>query len=160
MTIHDSDHSDDEDRYVIMGETDQQRLLVVSFTDREDPFESSARGWRTAARGRSMKKAANRRRDPDIADHYDFSNAERGKYARRFAEGITIVVHKPSQPVRIKCDTLNKTEKSVNCRLTKDQALALAAALREKAEGIENGDGRVHLSNVGRTKTIIVGRRD
>jgi uncharacterized DUF497 family protein len=36
MTIHDGDHSDDEDRYVIMGETDQQRLLVVSFTDRED----------------------------------------------------------------------------------------------------------------------------
>jgi hypothetical protein len=107
-----------------------------------------------------MKKAANRRRDPDMADHYDFSNAERGKYARRFAEGITIVVHKPTRPVRIKCDTLNKTEKSVNCRLTKDQALALADALREKAEGIENGDGRVHLSNVGRTKTIIVGRRD
>ena len=36
MTIHDSDHSDEEDRYVMMGETDQQRLLVVSFTDRED----------------------------------------------------------------------------------------------------------------------------
>lgn len=36
MTIHDSDHSDDEDRYVIMGESDQRRLLVVSFTDRED----------------------------------------------------------------------------------------------------------------------------
>lgn len=36
MTIHDRDHSDDEDRYVIMGESDQQRLLVVSFTDRED----------------------------------------------------------------------------------------------------------------------------
>ncbi len=36
MTIHDSDHSDDEDRYIIMGEADQQRLLVVSFTDRED----------------------------------------------------------------------------------------------------------------------------
>lgn len=107
-----------------------------------------------------MKKAASRRRDPDMADHYDFSNAERGKYARRYAEGVTIVVRKPSRPVRIKCDTLSKTEMSVNCRLTKDQALALADALRETAEGIANGDGRVHLSNVGRTKTIVVGRQD
>ena len=36
MTIHDPEHSDDEDRYVNLGESDQQRLLVVSFTDRED----------------------------------------------------------------------------------------------------------------------------
>ena len=35
MTIHDPEHSEDEDRYVILGESDQQRLLVVSFTDRE-----------------------------------------------------------------------------------------------------------------------------
>jgi hypothetical protein len=95
-----------------------------------------------------------------MADHYDFSNAERGKYARRYAEGVKVVVLKSSRPIRVKCDTLNKTERSVNCRLTRDQALALAAALREKAEGIANGDGRVHLSNVGKAKTIIVGLQD
>jgi hypothetical protein len=108
-----------------------------------------------------MRKAAKNRRDPDIADHYDFSNAERGRYAKRYAEGIKVVVLKSSRPVRIKCETLNKTEKSVNCRLTKDQALALASALREKAEGIVNGEvGRVHLSNVGKAKTIVVGLQD
>ena len=35
-----------------------------------------------------MKKATKRRRDPDMADHYDFSRAERGKYAPRYAEDI------------------------------------------------------------------------
>lgn len=36
MTIHDPDHSDDEERYLILGESVRERLLVVSFTDRED----------------------------------------------------------------------------------------------------------------------------
>jgi uncharacterized protein len=35
-TIHDPTHSDDEDRYVILGESTRRRLLVVAFTDRED----------------------------------------------------------------------------------------------------------------------------
>jgi hypothetical protein len=108
-----------------------------------------------------MKKATKKRRDPDMADHYDFSGAERGKYAKRYAEGTKVVVLKSSRPVRIQCDTLNKTEKSVNCRLTKDQALALANALREKAERIVDGEaGHVHLSNVGETTTITVGLQD
>ena len=108
-----------------------------------------------------MRKAAKKRRDPDLADHYDFGNAERGKYAKRYAEGVKIVVLKSSRPVRVKCDRLNKTEKSVNCRLTKDQALALADALREKAEGIVDGEAeRVHLSNIGKTRTIVVGLQD
>lgn len=34
-TIHDPAHSDEEDRYVILGESHRQRLLVVAFTDRE-----------------------------------------------------------------------------------------------------------------------------
>jgi uncharacterized DUF497 family protein len=36
LTIHDPDHSDEEDRYVILGESSRRRLLVVVFTDRED----------------------------------------------------------------------------------------------------------------------------
>ena len=35
-TIHDPQHSQDEDRYVILGESSRSRLIVVSFTDRED----------------------------------------------------------------------------------------------------------------------------
>jgi uncharacterized protein len=36
LTIHDPEHSVDEDRYVILGESNRRRLLVVIFTDRED----------------------------------------------------------------------------------------------------------------------------
>jgi uncharacterized DUF497 family protein len=35
-TIHDPAHSDQEDRFVILGESHQGRLIVVAFTDRED----------------------------------------------------------------------------------------------------------------------------
>ena len=36
LTIHDPEHSGEEDRYVILGESKRQRLLVVVFTDRDD----------------------------------------------------------------------------------------------------------------------------
>jgi uncharacterized DUF497 family protein len=36
LTIYDPDHSDEEDRYLSLGYSDRNRLLVVSFTDRED----------------------------------------------------------------------------------------------------------------------------
>jgi hypothetical protein len=36
MTVFDPDHSDDEDRYITMGESSNGRLLVVSHTDREN----------------------------------------------------------------------------------------------------------------------------
>jgi uncharacterized DUF497 family protein len=35
-TIYDPDHSDDEDRYISLGLSSEGRLLVVSFTDRDD----------------------------------------------------------------------------------------------------------------------------
>ncbi len=36
ITIYDPVHSDDEDRYVVLGESQRRRLLVVVFTDRGD----------------------------------------------------------------------------------------------------------------------------
>jgi uncharacterized DUF497 family protein len=35
-TIDDPLHSDEEDRYLILGESERLRLLVVSFTDRDE----------------------------------------------------------------------------------------------------------------------------
>ena len=34
-------------------------------------------------------------KDPDISEEYDFSNAVRGKYAQRYAEGTNVVVIEP-----------------------------------------------------------------
>ena len=35
IDFYDPDHSDDEDRYIIIGESQQSRLLIVSYTERE-----------------------------------------------------------------------------------------------------------------------------
>ena len=35
VDFYDPDHSDDEERYVIIGQSQQQRLLVVSYTERK-----------------------------------------------------------------------------------------------------------------------------
>jgi hypothetical protein len=42
-----------------------------------------------------MKKAAKRKRDPEMLDEYDFSSGVRGKYAKRYAEGTNVVVLAP-----------------------------------------------------------------
>ena len=40
-----------------------------------------------------MKKASKKK--PDMLDKYDFSQGERGKYAKRYAEGTNVVVLDP-----------------------------------------------------------------
>ena len=35
-TLGDPDHSDDEERFILLGMTDANRLLVVSFTERDE----------------------------------------------------------------------------------------------------------------------------
>ncbi len=42
-----------------------------------------------------MKKTPKGKRDPDMLDEYDFSKGERGKYAKRYAEGTNVVVLAP-----------------------------------------------------------------
>ena len=41
------------------------------------------------------KKARKGKRDPDLLAKYDFSKGERGKYAKRYAEGTNVVVLAP-----------------------------------------------------------------
>ena len=36
IDFYDPDHSDDEERYVIVGQSQQHRLLVVSYVERKD----------------------------------------------------------------------------------------------------------------------------
>jgi len=42
-----------------------------------------------------MKKASNKSAGKEIRKEYDFSHSERGKYARRFAQGTNVVVLEP-----------------------------------------------------------------
>lgn len=36
VDFYDPDHSEDEERYLIIGESNQGRLLIVSYTERDD----------------------------------------------------------------------------------------------------------------------------
>jgi len=36
IDFYDPDHADDEERYIIVGQSQQRRLLVVSYTERRD----------------------------------------------------------------------------------------------------------------------------
>lgn len=36
IDFYDPDHSEDEERYLIIGESNQGRLLIVSYTERDD----------------------------------------------------------------------------------------------------------------------------
>ena len=51
------------------------------------------------------KRMAN---DPDLLEEYDFSNAEIGRYAKRYAEGTNVVVLEPDVAA------VFKTAESVN----------------------------------------------
>jgi hypothetical protein len=42
-----------------------------------------------------MKKTGGKRRDLEMLDEYDFSPGERGKYAKRYAEGTNVVLLAP-----------------------------------------------------------------
>jgi hypothetical protein len=44
-----------------------------------------------------MKKAAGQGGDPKMLEEYDFSSGIRGKYAKRYAEGINVVVLDPDE---------------------------------------------------------------
>jgi hypothetical protein len=42
-----------------------------------------------------MKKALEKRDEPEMRSEYDFSRGVRGKYARRYAQGTNVVVLDP-----------------------------------------------------------------
>lgn len=51
VDFYDPDHSDDEERYLIVGQSSQGRLLIVSYTERGDLIRLiSARGVTRAER--------------------------------------------------------------------------------------------------------------
>jgi len=42
------------------------------------------------------KKSPKSTPEPDMLPEYDFSNGERGRYAKHFAKGVTIIIMKPA----------------------------------------------------------------
>jgi len=94
-TMGDPDHSDSEDRYLLLGLSNRGRLLVVAHTDAAIESASSQQGSRPSARSDSMKKAKRKQSTDDLRPEYDFSKAVRGKYAGRIARKATVVLLEP-----------------------------------------------------------------
>jgi len=60
-----------------------------------------------------MKKSSNKSEQRQIRPEYDFSQAERGKYARRYAQGTNVVVLEPDVA------KVFRSSKAVNASLRK-----------------------------------------
>ena len=56
VTIYDPLHSEDEDRYITLGESQRRRLVVVVFTDRGDRIRIISAGLQPAERGKDYEK--------------------------------------------------------------------------------------------------------
>jgi uncharacterized DUF497 family protein len=92
LTIYDPLHSEDEERQILIGNSHQNRLLVIVHTERGSKIRIQAQEKRRSRKGANMKKM---RKDPDMLEEYDFSKGIRGKYAKRYAEGTNVIVIEP-----------------------------------------------------------------
>lgn len=92
LTIYDPLHSDEEDRFVTIGNSCKNRLLIIIHTVREIKIKIISARKATKKKGSDMKKM---QKDPDMLEEYDFSNGVQGKYAEKFEEGTNVVVIDP-----------------------------------------------------------------
>lgn len=93
LTLPDPDHSVDEQRYILMGETLTGRLVVVVHVDREDTVRIISARQATKQNGRHMSISDDG--NSQMREEYDFTHGVRGKYAERFAEASNVVVLDP-----------------------------------------------------------------
>jgi hypothetical protein len=99
--VADPRHSSQEERFALLGLSQDRRLLAVMYADRARPFALSARdrphaiSEGTMKRTRSNGEAADRGNADEILPEYDFSRASRNKYASRYAAGSKVVVLEP-----------------------------------------------------------------
>lgn len=84
-TISDPLHSDDENRFITIGRSHLERIIIVVHVDRGD------NNWRSSG----MQKAKIKRKKPEMLDEYDFSCGIRGKYVSRYRHGTNVVVLDP-----------------------------------------------------------------
>lgn len=90
-----------------LGHSSKHRLLVVAHTDRSGRIRIISARPATAVKRTPMKKLVHERR-PDMLPEYDFSKGVRGRYAKRYAEGSSVVVLSPDVA------KIFRTSKSVN----------------------------------------------
>jgi len=112
LTIADPDHSDREDRFILIGHTFAGRLVVAVHTFRGRQPASLALDWPRHVSDDPMSKKRNQSTD-EMREEYDFSAGVRGKYADHFREGSNVIVLEPDLAAEF------PTAKAVNQALRK-----------------------------------------
>lgn len=86
LAIHQPDdaHSDGESRFRLWGYSYAGRLLVVSYTERDERFRLVSARTMTGAERRAFMAGEI---SESMREEFDFSNATRGKFAERFGPG-------------------------------------------------------------------------
>ena len=123
LTIPDPEHSQTEERYITIGRAFTGKLLVVVHTERGNNSYHRVRGAPADENVSFMKESSNKSEQRRMRDEYDFSQGERGKYARRYAQGTNVVVLEPDVA------KVFRSSKAVNASLRKiihQQALEVA----------------------------------
>jgi hypothetical protein len=99
ITFPDPDHSISEQRFITIGVSGAERVLVVAHAERGEPFESSARERRRRASVNNMKRPSKKRKTRDgLRTEYDLAGlkgAVRGKYFQRCQTGTNLVLLSP-----------------------------------------------------------------
>jgi uncharacterized protein len=112
LTILDPDHSEDEERSIIIGQSNRGRLLVVIHSESENSVRIISARRAESASGRGMKR--HDRNGDEMRSYYDFSAGVRGKYTKRYAEGTNIVVLDPDVTNVFKdAESVNETLRAV-----------------------------------------------
>lgn len=91
VVVPDREHSWDEVRSLAIGMSDQRRLIIMCFTERDDRVRIISAVWRNAGKGGSMK-AQMSNDEKRLRAQFNFSKAERGRFYERYKKGHTITL--------------------------------------------------------------------
>jgi len=95
----DLEHARQENREILIGHSSRQKLLVVSFLERDREVRREIRlisaGWQPLMKSATMKKAAKSEDDLRAEYRFDYSTARPNRFAEEMSAGTVAVVLEP-----------------------------------------------------------------
>jgi uncharacterized protein len=99
LTYPDRDHSISEQRFITVGTSSANRVLIVAHTDRDENIRIISAGKRHGAKKSTMKKKTEKQDLKDeLRGEYDLAKLKggvRGKYATHYRAGTNLVLLSP-----------------------------------------------------------------
>jgi uncharacterized DUF497 family protein len=119
LTYPDESHSETEERYISIGNSVRNRVLVVVHTEREEAEDTLTSALSVAAELRhqndepmkkAMNNAAGKSESAEMLSEYDFTGKKgvRGKYYRAYRRGHTVRISQEDGTVSVQYFTLKE----------------------------------------------------